>query len=121
MLFAPSAGARRRAMEPFRGKDLEIRMSRKHRLHDELDRLQERLPNWARRMLRSARKPSAGWVRIPIAVALIIGGIVGIVLPIIGFWMVPLGLALLAIDLPFLRGPLARILAFINRKLATTG
>jgi hypothetical protein len=32
--------------------------------------------------------------------------------------MVPLGLALLAIDLPFLRRPLTRILAFINGKLA---
>jgi hypothetical protein len=101
--------------------DLERRMSRNHRLHDELDRLQDRLPEWAGRMLRSARKPSAGWVRVPVAVVLIVGGIVGIVLPIIGFWMVPLGLALLAIDVPFLRGPLARILAFINRKLAPTG
>ena len=72
-------------------------------------------------MLRGARKPSAGWVRLPVAVVLIVAGIVGIVLPIIGFWMVPLGLALLAIDVPFLRGPLARILAFINRKLATIG
>jgi hypothetical protein len=96
-------------------------MSGNHRLHDELDRLQDRLPAWAARMLRGARKPSAGWVRLPVAVVLIVAGIVGIVLPIIGFWMVPLGLALLAIDVPFLRGPLARILAFINRKLATIG
>ena len=96
-------------------------MSREHPLHDELDRLQDRLPNWAARMLRGARKPSAGWIRIPVAVVLIVGGIVGTFLPIIGFWMVPLGLALLAIDVPFLRGPLARMLAFINRKLATIG
>ncbi len=96
-------------------------MSRDHRLHDELDRLQDRLPGWAARMLRGARKPTAGWIRIPAATMLIIGGILGTVLPIIGFWMVPLGLALLAIDVPFLRGPLARILAFVNRKLAPTG
>jgi len=50
--------------------------------------------------------------------ALIVSGIVGTFLPILGFWMVPLGLALLAIDLPFLRPPLTRILAFINRKLS---
>jgi hypothetical protein len=40
-------------------------------------------------------------------------------LPVLGFWMVPLGLALLAIDVPFLRGPFVRLLAFINRKLAS--
>jgi len=54
-----------------------------------------------------------------VAIFLIIGGILGIVLPVLGFWMVPLGLALLAIDLPFLRGPFTRLLAFINRKLAS--
>jgi hypothetical protein len=33
--------------------------------------------------------------------------------------MVPLGLALLAVDVPFLRGPLGRLLTYINRKLAS--
>jgi len=55
--------------------------------------------------------------RIPLAIGLMIGGLFGF-LPVIGFWMLPLGLALLAIDLPFLRRPLARFMAFINRKLA---
>ena len=47
------------------------------------------------------------------------GGFLGF-LPILGFWMLPLGLALLALDLPFLRGPMARCLAYINGKLAGT-
>jgi hypothetical protein len=38
-------------------------------------------------------------------------------LPILGFWMVPLGLALIAIDVPFLRGPLAAALGMVSRKL----
>ena len=54
-----------------------------------------------------------------VALLLIIGGIAGIVLPVLGFWMVPLGLALLAVDVPFLRGPLGRLLAYINRKFAS--
>jgi hypothetical protein len=58
-------------------------------------------------------------MRAGVAILLIIGGVLGIVLPVLGFWMVPLGLALLAIDLPFLRGPFARLLAFINRKLTS--
>lgn len=40
--------------------------------------------------------------RMPVAVGLILGGMLGF-LPILGFWMLPLGLLLLAIDLPALR------------------
>ena len=40
-------------------------------------------------------------MRAGVAMLLIIGGVLGIVLPVLGFWMVPLGLALLAIDVPF--------------------
>jgi len=58
-------------------------------------------------------------MRAGVTILLIIGGVLGIVLPVLGFWMVPLGLALLAIDLPFLRGPFARLLAFINRELTS--
>jgi hypothetical protein len=39
------------------------------------------------------------WVRIPLGVLLVVGGLVGF-LPVLGFWMVPLGLAVLAIDFP---------------------
>jgi hypothetical protein len=36
-------------------------------------------------------------------------------MPILGFWMLPLGLLLLARDIPSLEPPLARMLAWINR------
>jgi hypothetical protein len=39
------------------------------------------------------------WQRVTLGVLLIIGGILGF-LPILGFWMLPLGLAVLAIDVP---------------------
>lgn len=41
-------------------------------------------------------------VRLPVAFLLLIGGMLGF-LPILGFWMIPLGLLVLAIDLPALR------------------
>jgi len=94
-------------------------MDRSDRFHRELDRLEAHLPTWARGPFQRARTPGAFWVRTLVAAFLIVSGILGIVSPVLGFWMVPLGLALLAIDLPFLRGPFARLLAFINRKLAS--
>ncbi len=95
-----------------------LSMDRTDKFDRELDRLEAHLPKWARDTFQYARAPGAVRMRALIAVLLIIGGIVGVFLPILGFWMVPLGLALLAIDLPFLRSPLARLLAFINRRLA---
>ena len=46
--------------------------------------------------------PKSRPARIAIGALLVIGGILGF-LPILGFWMVPLGLAILAIDIPIVR------------------
>lgn len=91
-------------------------MSRKDELICQIDRLEGHLPRWAVRLLQTTLAPRAIWVRIPLAVVLMAGGFVGF-LPIFGFWMLPLGLALLAVDVPFLRPPMAKLLSFINRKL----
>jgi hypothetical protein len=89
--------------------------------HDR-DRLERRLESFSRRLPASLaglldwlRRPSSRWVRIPAAIALIGGGLLGF-LPILGFWMLPLGLALIALDVPFLRPPFARLLAWVERK-----
>ena len=37
-------------------------------------------------------------VRTPVGLLLIVGGVFGI-LPILGFWMIPLGIALIAMDI----------------------
>ena len=42
------------------------------------------------------------WLRKGIGVLLIIGGLLGF-LPVLGYWMIPLGLALLAVDWPWAR------------------
>jgi hypothetical protein len=82
-------------------------------LDRELDRLERKLPPRIGRFIRWVRQPSARWVRWPLAVILIVGGIFGI-LPVLGLWMLPLGLVLIAQDIPFLRGPLGRLVAWIN-------
>ncbi|HPD92670.1 MAG: hypothetical protein H6900_02060 [Rhodobacter sp.] len=53
-------------------------------------------------VVRGLTAPGRVWLRLPVALLLIAGGFVGF-LPILGFWMLPLGLILLAIDLPLLR------------------
>jgi hypothetical protein len=91
-------------------------MSRKvHDLDDELQRFEKRLPRFMARAVAWLRKPSSRYVRLPAALLLVAGGFVGF-LPILGFWMIPLGLVLVAQDVPFLRPPMARLLAWIDRK-----
>ena len=46
--------------------------------------------------------PSHPIVRMVLGVALCIGGILGF-LPVLGFWMVPLGLLVLSVDMPMVR------------------
>jgi hypothetical protein len=46
--------------------------------------------------------PSSRPLRIALGIALCIGGLLGF-LPILGFWMVPLGLVVLSVDLPPIR------------------
>src|SRR5215471_18244760 len=80
-----------------------------------LDRLVDRLPNRIRTAVRFLRQPSARWLRIPMGVLLTIGGFLGF-LPILGFWMLPIGLALLAEDIPPLRSGRSRILDWIEHR-----
>ncbi len=62
------------------------------------------------------RKP--GWMiaRIVLGVAFILGGFLAI-LPVFGLWMIPLGLLLLAIDVPALKGPVTSILIRGRRRI----
>jgi len=46
--------------------------------------------------------PGSRMARLVIGISLVIGGILGF-LPVLGFWMIPLGLLVLSIDLPVVR------------------
>ena len=67
------------------------------------------------KVMKKVRGPAAKPYRIPIGIALTVGGVFGF-LPVVGFWMVPLGLAVMAQDVPAMRPPMARMVAWINRK-----
>ena len=63
-----------------------------------------RLPGPIRSALDWVLRPEAKWLRIPLGFILILGGLLGF-LPILGFWMIPLGALLLAEDFPLVRKP----------------
>jgi hypothetical protein len=79
------------------------------------DRLLGRLPSPLRIMVRRVRQPSAIWIRWPAGILLICGGLLSF-LPILGLWMLPLGLMLLADDIPALRSLRSHILDWIERR-----
>ncbi|HEX2255465.1 MAG TPA: hypothetical protein VHG92_01970 [Afifellaceae bacterium] len=51
---------------------------------------------------RTIPMPASRWVRIGLGSALVLFGLLGF-LPILGFWMVPLGLLILSVDLAIVR------------------
>ncbi len=78
------------------------------RLNRLFDKLERKIPQTAARFLAWVRRPSARLVRIPLGILLVLGGIFSF-LPVLGIWMLPLGLLLLALDLIFLQGPVNNV------------
>jgi hypothetical protein len=77
-----------------------------------LQRLLDALPLRVRRVYAWLIKPEARWVRWPLGVALIAGGLFGF-LPVLGFWMVPLGALLIGEDIPPVRRVTLRLLGWV--------
>jgi hypothetical protein len=84
------------------------------RFQRQFDKIEYSVPGPVSHLFAVLRSPGATLVRIPLAILLVLGGIFSI-LPVLGLWMLPLGLLLLAIDLPFLRGPLAGAIVRFRR------
>src|SRR5829696_8957429 len=74
-------------------------------LRQAFKRLEQEVPERLGRMMRWLRHPASRFVRIPVGVLLVLGGVFSI-LPGLGIWMLPLGLLLIASDVPFLRRPI---------------
>ena len=87
-------------------------------LDRQFNRLQRRIPDFAARLLERIRRPEARWIRIPLGLLLVLGGIFSF-LPVLGIWMLPLGLLLLALDLVFLQGPVNSTVVRGSRKWST--
>jgi hypothetical protein len=90
----------------------------RQRLNRQFERLQRRIPKFAANWLKRIRKPEARLIRIPLGFLLVLGGIFSF-LPVLGIWMLPLGLLLLAVDLAFLQGPVNLAIVRGGRKWTT--
>jgi UPF0716 family protein affecting phage T7 exclusion len=71
--------------------------------------MRERFAFWYRQ-LKTARPA----VRMGVGVLLVIGGMLGF-LPVLGFWMIPLGVGLLAVDFPWVRRLMRRSIIAMGR------
>ncbi len=79
--------------------------------------LSQKLPPRGQRIVAWLREPARKPLRLVAAVLLILGGCLSI-LPVLGLWMLPLGLALLAQDVPALKIPLEGAARWIERTWA---
>jgi len=73
------------------------------------------LPERMQRVIKWLRRPSSRWARIPAGVLFCLGGLLAI-LPVLGLWMLPVGLVLLSEDIPALRRMTDRCLDWIERR-----
>lgn len=80
-----------------------------------LDALVHRLPPRLASTVDYLLQPSSRWVRIPSGALLVVGGVLSF-LPVLGIWMLPLGLALLAEDVPALRASRSNVFDWIERR-----
>lgn len=85
-------------------------------LDRQFDALERDIPR-LRRFIRFLRSHRARPIRVPLGIALILGGVFSF-LPILGIWMLPLGLMVLAIELPFLQAPVAALMRHTRRLAA---
>ena len=77
------------------------------RLRRQFDALGRAVPP-SRRVTRALIAPERRMIRLPLALLLIAGGFLAF-LPILGLWMLPLGLMLLAVDAPAISAASIRV------------
>jgi hypothetical protein len=82
-------------------------------LDTQLDRLERMCPAWLCKIIHLLREPRLRVIRLTAGVLMIIGGLLSF-LPILGIELLPIGIVLIAIDVPFLRGPAARMLSWLE-------
>lgn len=84
-------------------------------LDQAFDVLEHEAPDRVARCVRWMRSPASRKVRIPLGVLFIVGGLLWF-LPVVGIELLPIGLLLIAQDIPFLKKPVGRGMLWLERK-----
>ena len=98
--------------DPLQGTQMATSQVELNRYFQMIDR---RVPTRLSAWIRWLRKPNSFAVRVIVAIMLVLGGIFSF-LPVLGLWMLPLGLLLISQDVLFLQKPLVATLAWIEGK-----
>jgi hypothetical protein len=88
----------------------------KQKLDRAYDELEEEAPDAVARAIRWLRNPKGRWVRLPLGIFIVAAGLLGPVVPILGIEFIPLGLLLIAQDVPPLREPVADMTLWLEKK-----
>lgn len=89
--------------------------SDKELLEEAFDGLEDRTGGRVRKAIRWLRDPRSRWIRVPLGILCIIVSFFWF-LPVIGIEWLPVGLLLLAEEIPFLRRPAARLMLWLESK-----
>lgn len=84
-------------------------------LDQAFDGLQDMVSPRFARALQWLRSPSSRLARIPLAILLVLGAFLSF-LPVLGIWMLPLGLLIIAQDVPFLKKPVGKSMLWAEDK-----
>ena len=76
------------------------------------DKLEKETPDFLTRAIFWLRKPQARVVRLPLGILFIVAGCLWF-LPVVGLEFLPIGLLLIAQDVPFLRQPVGRMTLYL--------
>jgi len=100
------------------GRESPLADKKYNRIQRLFDQIESKLPAFVQRPLNWIRQPQARVARLPLGVLMVLGGIFSF-LPVLGLWMLPFGLLLLAVDVPPLQGPVGSAVINGRRKWAT--
>lgn len=85
------------------------------KLDEAYARLEKQVPDRVARAMRWLRAPESRLIRLPLGILCILLSLLWF-LPVIGIELLPLGLLLIAQDVPFLKKPVANFLLWLERQ-----
>lgn len=86
------------------------------KLDQAYDVLEQESPDRVARAIRWLRNPRGKWVRLPLGIVILLASFLGPVVPVLGIEFAPIGLLLIAQDIPPLREPVADMTLWLERR-----